>query len=228
MAHGEFRVDEWGEAHGGLRGSLLLQAGAVLAAISLLVETGSRILVPDLETGPWGVTAGAWLGWIASLAILGLGFLWTGMNPVLSRFGLVVGAFHLLQAAFLLVRIFTEVHLAIPPRTMAVGRLVLLLLFALQERPYLGTRGSRLLMGATALVLAKTMAAVWGYPAGLGVVGDAMWDFVPSLLLALALYHTGDLVKRREDAWAEGFLAEQGSGFEDFNNPLNPRQGPDA
>lgn len=228
MSDKDLRVDEWNEAHGGLRGSVLLRVGTVLAALSLLVETGSRILVPELESGPWGVTAGAWLGWIASLAVLGLGFVWTGMNPVLTRFGLVVGAFHLLHAAFLLVQIFTELELAIPPRSMAAGRLVLVLVFAVQEREYLGRRGTRLLGGAAALVLGKALAAVWGFPPALGTLPEALWDFLPALILAAALFHTATLVKRREDAWAEAFLDNRGAGFEDFNNPLNPQQGPDA
>ncbi|MCP4574458.1 MAG: hypothetical protein GY838_19075 [bacterium] len=227
MTDHDLRVDEWGEAHGGLRGSRLLRVGAILALFSLAVETGSRIFVPDLEQGPWGVTASAWLGWITSLGILGLGFLWIGMNPVLTRFGIAVGIFHLLHAVFLLVQIFTEFHLAIPPRTMAVGRLVLVLLFAIQERQYLGVRGSRLLTGAAAVVLAKTLAAVWSFPSGLGAVGGALWDFVPAVLLVLALYHTGALISLREDAWAEAFLANRGTGFEDFNNPLNRHDRPE-
>jgi len=229
MVDSDLRVNEWAEAHGGLRGSTLLRAGAVLAALSLLVDTSCRMLVPNLEAGPLLVVTGAWLGWIAALAVLGLGFLWTGMNQVLTRYGLVVGIFHLLHAAFLLLRIFTDLPLAIPPRALVVGRLSLLLLFALQERKDLEPQGSRLLLIAAALALAKAVAAAWGFPPELGRVGNALWHFFPSLLLVLALYHTGDLVRRREDEWAEGCLAEdRGTGFEDFNNPLNPRHGPDG
>lgn len=216
------RVDEWAAAHGGLRGSALLRIGVYLAVASLLVETGGKVLIADLETGPWGVTAGAWLGWIASLAVLGIGFVFVGVNPVLSRFGVVVGAFHLVHAAFLLVRIFTDVHFPVPPRTMVVGRVVLLVLFALQERNYLGPRGTRLLAGAAAFVLAKSVAAAWGLPGDLGRLGDALWNLVPTLLLLLALHVAADLIKRREDVWAEDFLAQQGGGFDDFHNPLNP------
>ena len=229
MVDSDLRVNEWAEAHGGLRGSTLLRAGAVLAALSLLVDTSCRVLVPELAEGPFILVTGAWLGWIAALAVLGLGFLWTGMNQVLTRYGLVIGIFHLLHAAFLLLRIFTELPLAIPPRVMVVGRLSLLLLFAIQERKSLGSHGSRLLLIAAAVALVKAVAATWGFPPDLGQVGNALWHFFPSLLLILAIYHTGDLVKRREDEWAEDCLAEdRGTGFEDFNNPLNPRHGPDG
>ena len=215
------RTDEWSTAHGSLRGSTLLKVGAVLAAVSILVETGGRLL-----PGPtaWDLSIIAWTGWSLALITLGLGFLWVGMNPVLSRVGIAVGIIHLIHAALLVTRIFAQLPFTFSPKVLVTGRLLLIAVFALVEARELGTRTSRLLLAAAILVLVKAMLPVFGFDPDPGVLGGFLRDCVPAIILALAIYHTGDAIHRCEDTWAGHQVSRTGSGFDDYNNPFNEGQ----
>ena len=214
-------ADEWSAAHGSLRGSTLLQAGAVLAAVSVLLETGGRLL-----PGPtaWDLGIIAWTGWALALITLGLGFFWVGLNPVLSRVGIAVGIVHLIHAGLLLARIFAQVPVPFSPKALVVGRLLLLGVFALIEARELGTRASRLLLAAATLVLIKAMLPVVGFDPDPGVLGSFLRDSVPAVFLALALYHTGEVIRERENTWAGQQVSSTSSGFDDYNNPYNESQ----
>jgi hypothetical protein len=204
-----------------LRGSTLLRVGAVLSAVSVLLESGSR-LVP----GPtaWDLGIVAWTGWTLALICLGLGFVWVGLNPVLTRVGLAVGALHLVHAALLTARIFAQVPFPFSPKTLVAGRLLLVGLFALVEAPALGKRTARLLGAAAALVLIKAMLPVAGFDPALGSVGTFLRDSVPAVLLSLAIFHAGEVIRLREDEWARHQVSGANAGFMDYNNPFNEGQ----
>lgn len=214
-------ADEWSAAHGSLRGSTLLQVGAVLAAMSVLLETGRHLL-----PGPtaWDLGIVAWTGWALSLVTLGLGFFWVGLNPMLSRVGIAVGIVHLLHAGLLLARIFAQVPFPFSAKILVVGRLLLLGTFALIEARELGTRTSRLLVAATTVVLLKAMLPVFGVDPDPGALGGFLRDSVPAVFLALAVYRTGGVIRERENAWASQQVSSTSSGFDDYNNPYNEGQ----
>ena len=41
-------------------------------------------------------------------------------------------------------------------------------------------------------------------------------------------YHTGEIIRRRENEWAAAMGAGMTSGFEDYDNPFNPGQHPQS
>lgn len=218
---GNLADDAWSAAHGSLRGSTLLKSGAVLAALSVLLEAGGNLID---SPSAWNMSMVAWTGWALALVALGLGFVWVGLNPVMSRVGLAVGAVHLLHALLLLARIFGQVPFPFSPKALVVGRLLLVILFAVMESRELGPRTSRFLIAAAALVLVKAALPLVGLDPDLGGVGAFLRDSVPAVLLALAIFHAGETIRSLEDDWARHQVSGSGSGFADYNNPFNESQ----
>ena len=218
-------ADQWAAAHGGIRGSTLLRSGAVLSALAVLLESSGQLLG---GTAAWGLSITAWTIWTLALVALGLAYIWIGLNPVLSRVGIFVGVAHLLHAVLLMLRIFTSVELVVSPKAMVVGRLLLVVIFAARELKVLGRRTSGFLGGSALLVMAKAALPMFGVDPDLGVMVAFLRDTLPAVILALATYHTGEVIRRRETAWASAQGAGRTSGFEDYNNPFNPGQYPEA
>jgi|GEM_PF-2326044 len=213
------QIDYWRETNGGLRGSTMIRAGTVVMALAGL----SNVIAPYVSS--FGVVPyepamiAAWLSWILGLWILGAGFAWVGINPFLSRFGIVVGTFHIAQGVYLLVLLFTSARTAVPPVSLSVGRLVAILAFALIERESIGRSTSRLILVATGLALLKVAVRIMTYLPPLSATIWSLADAGMLILLAVTLLRLGTRVRILENSWAEERYRERSAGFVDFNNP---------
>ena len=83
----------WAEINGGLRGSTLLVSGAIVTILATWQNFAAVLLTPSGERASGLIITSAWLCWIIALWLLAAGFIWVGVQPFLSRLGLIVGGF---------------------------------------------------------------------------------------------------------------------------------------
>lgn len=215
-------MDYWGETHGGLRGSTLLR----LASLIILLGAGLNASLPwlplDADLLQNVVPRVGWLCWISGLWLMGAGFIWIGINPILSRFGLLVGLIHVVQGLFLLLALFQGLWTNFPPAALSFGRLLLLILFVGVEAREIGRRTALVVGLACGLIIAKISARILGY------LGDLTWDMRTVLdsallaLLAVAIWVLASSVRRCERSWAKQQYQDSSAGLNDFNNPQHP------
>ncbi len=211
--------DPWAEINGGLRGSSLLNAGALLTIVAavgnfigdLLATSGSPIV--NLITG------GAWLSWILALWLLAAGFIWIGVQPFLSRFGLIVGVFHLLNGAFLMAVIFAGINQALPNTPFSIGRNVLLISLVLIERRVLEKNLGRFLIIMATLQIVKVTLRVLGLMPSMGRIADSGLDSLLLALLGMSIFMVGNEFKKSENLWALELASTRSAGLGSFNNP---------
>jgi len=213
------RSDDWAEASGSLRGSSILAAGALLAAVATLTNLAAELVTLDEGSARTVLLMAAWLSWILAMATTGLGFVIIGTGPVLSRLGIPVGSFHLIYAGLLLVTIFTQLNHVIPLSAIGIGRCILLVAFALGERSWLSQDTVALLSAAASLQALKIALRVVGVLPELEVPMMPVIDAVAGVVLSLVLFHTAFAIRRIEADWAADMANERVTGLETFNNP---------
>lgn len=211
-------IDHWREAQGGIRGSILLLAGAFLLA------AGALLSLLGAATNDGLVEAG-WLAYLLGLGVTGLGFGWSGFAGILPRVALAAAALHIAQAAYLLFILYGRSQPPVAPVALTVGRLVAVLAFVAVAAPRLGTRAAWVLGGAAGLALARTLVRVL-WPAA---DGGPVLDATILLVMATAIAVTGRRLHALEDAWARAHDPRRHSDFSEFNNPQHdwnkPRSG---
>jgi hypothetical protein len=212
-------INYWNETRSGMRSSITMLTGAILAALSGILEFSSPYLLPTGSPGSENLTSGIWLLWIFSLWVLGISFIWVGNHPFLTHFGTVVGIFHLIQGTYLLMVVFTGNGAMAPPLVFTVGRLMTLFLFGLVERQNMGLPLSIFIWVTSLLQLLKITLRVMGtLPQMTPLVAGAV-DLAFLLLICLALIQLSKLLRKLENFWAEEKYKTRSSGFADFNNP---------
>lgn len=211
MAH-EKDVDYWREAHGGFRGSRLLQAGAGLLGAGGLLSLAAALA--GRGAGDRLVEAG-WVAYLLGLGVTGLGFGWPGLTGILPRVVLGAAALHVAQSAYLLVLLYGRSQPPVAPVALSVGRLAAVLVFVALAAGKLGRLATWALGASSALVLAKIMARLAAPAADGGAVLDA--TFI--LLLATAVAVTARRLRVLEDAWGREHDPGRRSDFSEFNNP---------
>ncbi len=209
----------WAEINGGLRGSTLLHAGALMTIVGTVGNFVSDFIASSAGPAPGLLVTVAWLSWILALWLLAAGFVWIGVQPFLSRFGLFVGGFHLLNGVFLLVVLFAGVAPPLPNISLSIGRNLLLVFFVFQERKLLGKWSSNLMVTAALLQFIKIGFRILGVLPPLGKIADSGLDSLLLTLLGLSIYLVGTDVKKSENNWAIELAATRSSGFGAFNNP---------
>jgi hypothetical protein len=213
------RTDLWAEAHGGWRGSLLLRLCAVAYLFAALFHFGVKLLAP-WAVGPEHLPMlAALVAWDVVLFTMAGAFIMTGVNPVFSRMGIVVGAYTGIQAVLLLLSITTNVGLPIPPGILTLGRTLLLITFALVERPLLGSKTT------TVLVLVPLLQFVRVLLRGLEILPplERPWEGMLTatfmILTAAAIFAVASSLRYHEDRWAAENQPRRNAEFADFNNP---------
>ncbi len=205
----------WAEINGGMRGSTLLRAGAVLS----ILATGQLFAAGFLGQSSGILINSAWLSWIAALFLLASGFFWIGVHPFLGRFGLGVGVFHFLNGLFLFGVIFAEMNPFLPNASFSIGRTLLLLFFVLIEKKHLRSLSLITLVVAAFLQLMKIGLRLSELLPSLGRIPDSAIDSGLLVLMGVALFLLGGDVKTAENKWAREMLANRATGFNEFNNP---------
>ncbi len=214
-------IDYWAEANGGLRGSLMLKVSAVAYFVSGLLYFSIRLLVPDASGPDNHLFLTALVAWDITLFLLALAFLWTGINPIFSRMGLAVGGFAALQAVLLLLDMTTHLKMPFPPGILTLGRTLLLVCFALVERPFLGRLTTLVLATVAALQFIRVLLRgmqVWG---PLPMPWENLMTAGFMVITAIAIFSVGRSLRHHEDRWAFANQPRRHAEFADFNNPLN-------
>ncbi len=205
----------WAEINGGIRGSSLLNAGAVVTILATVQLFAAGFLgeISGL------LVSSAWLCWITALWLLATGFFWIGVQPLLGRFGLLVGTFHFFNGLSLLLVIFLGVKPFVPNASLSIGRTLLLLFFVLIEKKYLKPFHIRALVSVAFLQFLKISLRTTEVLPSFGKLGDSALDSTLLILMAVSILLISRDIKRAENAWARELLAGRASGFGDFNNP---------
>ena len=208
----------WAEIDGGFRGSLMMRLGAVAVAGAGLVDLGARLLAET--NGPSdGITRIAWLLYIVGLWLVAAGFIWVGSQPIMTRFGFVVGAFHAVQGVHVLVMLFTFAAVRIPPISLTIGRLLATLFFAFMEKEWLNRRTRYFLAIASGLMLMKAISRLLGFLTALGSPLEPLLDTVLLLGVSASLLHLATVIRLEEDDWAQTIYETGHADLADFNNP---------
>ncbi len=211
--------DPWGEINGGLRGSNLLRAGALLSIPAALLNFATVFLPSQgISLGDAGVT-GAWLLWIASLFLLAAGFMWVGIQPFFTRYGWAIGAFYLLNALYLVLVLFAQQRLPVPGVSIALGRTVLLLFFAMIEKKGLPSRHAVALVLVSVLQFAKIAARLADLWPELDPALDAGLDALVLVATGVVLLLVAGDIRHAESAWARELAGQRANSFAEFNNP---------
>lgn len=213
--------DHWNEANGGLRGSFFLRWGALAYALAAMVHFGARLLAPGAMGPENKYFLVALLVWDAALFLVAAGFLWTGINPILSRYGIAPGIFITLQAVILLLSLINTQALILPPAALTLGRTLLVGLFVLVERMHL-SRGAILTLGLGPLLqFLRILLRIFGFMSPLAQPWEAILSAVFMLITAAGIYLVSRDVHRHEETWARASLPKRGARFAEFNNPLH-------
>nr|MEE4268722.1 hypothetical protein [Candidatus Krumholzibacteria bacterium] len=211
--------DHWNEANGGLRGSTFLRWGALAYAIASLAYFCSRLLI----SGPLGPDNPYFLmsllTWNMALFLVGAGFLWTGINPFLSRYGIGVGLFIGLQAVYLLISIISPKLLVLPPPVLTVGRTFLVGLFAVVEWKHLTRSGALLLAAGSFLQFIRVFLRGIGVWETMPMPWDPALSALFMMITAGGLYMVSRDLRNHEEVWARGNLPMRNAEFASFNNP---------
>jgi len=205
----------WSEINGGMRGSVLLSAGAIITVLATLQNFSTNFITEV----PGALVASAWLCWIMALWLLAAGFFWVGIHPFMGRLGLAVGGFHFLNGLFLLVIIFAQVPPFLPNASLAIGRSLLLLFFVMVEKKHLRPLTVSMMMIAACLHFLKISLRIMEVLPTFGKVGDNGLDTGLLVLLAVAIILLGKDIKIVENSWAQELASNRVSGFDEFNNP---------
>lgn len=213
------KTNFWAEINGGLRGSLLLRLGALFTIAATVQNLLPLVLETMGQASPGFLVTTAWLSWIAALMLLAAGFIWVGVQPFFSRFGLLVGIFHLLNGIFLLVVLFARVQSPLPGVSLAIGRTLLLLFFGLIEKKRLRPFTSVALLTVSGLQLVKIALRLLDWMPPMSSLLAGSLDSLFLTLIALVLFLVGGDVRRAEDKWARELASTRASGFGEFNNP---------
>ena len=222
MVNNAQTLDLWREVSGGVRGSRLLFFGALLLVAAALANVAGglmRIYLPDSFVP---VLKAAWLAWVGALWLVGAGFIWVGINPVLSRLGWVVGLLHVAQGLILLMTLFADIVVAVPNIALSLGRLLAIVIFAIFEKRFIGSRVAGPLIVAAMLLLAKIGAREASWLAALSEAWLTVIDGGMLVLLGWTLLRLAGEIRRCEDGWAEAQYHAKASGFNAFNNPEHP------
>ncbi len=209
----------WAEINGGLRGSILLRIGALFTIAATAQNLLPRILETVGEPSPGFLVTTAWLSWIAALMLLAAGFIWVGVQPFFSRFGLLIGIFHLLNGVFLMVVLFARVPSPLPGVSLAIGRTLLLLFFGLLEKSRLRPFTTGALITVAGLQSVKIALRLLDWMPAMSPLLVGALDSLILTLIALALYLVGGDIRKAEDQWARELASTRASGFGEFNNP---------
>ena len=215
-------TDFWAEASGGVRGSSLLRLGALLMCLAALLNGAGTALQPSQSLLGIRILKVAWLLWIGDLWLVGAGFIWIGLNPVLSRIGLATGLLHLFQGLFLLLTLFANLRLPVTNTALSTGRLLAIVLFAIVERRTLPGRQVAVLILAAGLLQAKLVLRTLTVLREMPEVWLMSLDVLLLLGLGLALLGVAASVRREETWWAEEQYQARATGFSAFNNPQHP------
>lgn len=212
-------TSHWADANGGLRGSTFLAVGAAAYLLAAALHVGARWQAPDTVGLGDHLFLAALLTWNLTLFLVATGMLWTGIHPFMGRFGIGVGLFIYLQAAYLLFSLIMRAPQVVPPSALTVGRTFLLAAFALVEARNIG-RGAALLLGLAAggqfvRVLLRTLGT---WPP-LEQPAETILSALFMAATAVALLAVARSVRRQEEQWAQNHTQHQTSRFADFNNP---------
>ena len=205
----------WSDINGGMRGSVLLAAGAIISILATLQNFSTNFL----SEVPGTLVASAWLSWIMALWFLAAGFFWIGVHPFMGRFGLAVGVFHFLNGLFLLVVIFAQVAPFFPNASLAIGRTLFLLFFVIIEKTHLRTITVTTMMIVALMHFLKITLRIMEFLPTFGKIADSGLDTGLLVLLAGAILLLGRDLKTVENAWAQELVSTRDSGFDGFNNP---------
>lgn len=205
-------IDYWREAHGGFRGSRMLQAGASLLGAGGLLSLGAALAGPGASDHLVEI---GWVAYLLGLGVTGLGFGWSGLLGTLPRVVLGAAALHIAQSAYLLVLLYGRSEPPVAPVALSVGRLAAVIVFVAVAAARLGRLTSWALGGTAGLALAKILARIAAPAADGGAVLDA--TFI--LLLATAIAVTARRLGALEDAWGREHDPGRRSDFSEFNNP---------
>ncbi|MBU8871123.1 MAG: hypothetical protein KOO60_09715 [Gemmatimonadales bacterium] len=173
----------------------------------------AEFLTPDLS----------WSFWIASLFILGAGFLWVSSAPSFSNMGLFVALFHVVHAlGLLLILIFKWDFGWFPPEFLTIGRLISLLFFAFKEKSAVPAPILVLLGSTAALQVLKINLRVLQIIPETSAAWLALLDTALLLLMAAAFFMLGVFFLKGEDSWPLEEDIDEDMALEEFNNPEHP------
>jgi len=209
--------DAWTERYGALRGSSLLRSGAVAIFLAACLNFFSQLMVTQM--GETVLVTPAWVGWILGLWVLAGGFVWVGLQPILTRLGVLVGLFFFLNGLLLLLTLFLQIPPLIPLASMSLGRTFLLLVFAVREKDVIGERPMLMLVITASLLMGKTLLRLMDLMPSAGFPVDPALDATLVILLAVALFTLGNAVRSGENRWARESPSRHTLIFADFNNP---------
>lgn len=213
----------WAQSSGGYRGSPLLFWGAVgyclVSVLNLvaLVATNSS-LAPGNPAYPVLLSL-----WVVTLLVLGTGFLWTGVNPFMTRFGILVGLYVYLLAGYLLVYLVKPGLLAISPNALVLERTFLIGIFAYAERRFIGPKAAGILGLGVVLQFARITLLTLGYYPAWTYLAESILSVVLMSLTAYGIYLTSREVHKVEELWARDNQIRPESSIGDFNNPNHPQ-----
>lgn len=205
----------WSEINGGMRGSILLYAGAA----TTLLATAQNFAADFMMDPPGMLISSAWLCWVMALLLLAAGFIWTGVHPFLGRIGLIVGGFHLLNGLFLFAVLFLGMKPFLPNVSLSIGRTLFLLIFVLMEKQYLRKFSVVTMMVVSFLHFLKISLRIMDILPSFGKYADSALDSTLLALLAVTIIIVGRDINFVEEKWARELAANRSSGFTDFNNP---------
>lgn len=192
----------WGYVHAGVRPSTLLSVGACLTLLGPLLALWS-----EAQTA-------AWVVWGASLVLVGLGFLLSGIRQWFSFLGVVVGLFYLAHAACMIVALSGDPVAGLAYRMVAVPKLLSLILLVPATRKCLAPHRRALLGVAGAVGAAKVALRAAGV---LPEQGVELVDLAVNALVALAILAVSRGLRRRENEWAHRAHLASSASFDDFN-----------
>jgi len=209
----------WAEANGGMRGSLLLRWGSVGYVLSAILN----VVVAAVSTTALGpgnpVFLTALSFWVVTLLLIGSGFLWTGIHPFMTRFGLVVGLYTFTQAGYILISLVKPEVLAVPPSILTMERTFLMGLFALLERKYIGQKAAWVLgLGSVFQLVRITLRTVGPYP-DTSPMAEHLLSTALMSLTAIGIFLVAKAVSMQEELWALENQPQRIAHFVDFNNP---------
>lgn len=179
------------------------------------------VAVPSLGGGGFPGPYFSWSMWIASLFLIGTGFLWVGNAPPHTRLGLVVALSYFVQGVLLTVMILGAMPPFVHPDALTMGRLVALLLFTMTEWKSLPRATAAILATATFLQILKIVVRLQFQPRAI-TTPLALVETGLILLTAIAIYLLGLALLKRDGSWLVSQLPGEPVTLDDFNNPEHP------
>ncbi len=191
----------WSAIHAGMRPSNMLALGAVLTSVGPILYLWTSPLL-------------AWAVWGAALATCSAGMIMCGLRPWFSHLGVAAGLVYLAQFSALAAVVAGVHDAALAYRMLAVPKLLILVVIAVQTRKHVA-RHRRWLLGAAGILGTLKIAARL-----LDLIptqaNDAV-DAAANTLVAVALFVLAIGLRRRENEWAHQVHELSSSNFDDFN-----------